>query len=65
MTQVKNQYGVSINFDAAVYLMDDDIRESLHADGIEDAQEFFDKYAEAHAVKFGEDWILDNPNPQY
>lgn len=65
MIRVENQYGDLINFEAAVNLMDDDIRESLHAGGIEDAQEFFDKYTAAHVEKFGEDWILNTPNPQY
>ena len=30
MAIIKNQYGVEIDFDAAVALMDDDIREDLH-----------------------------------
>lgn len=32
MTKVKNFYGVEINFDAAVNIMDDEIREQIHAD---------------------------------
>ncbi len=60
-----NQYGVSIEFDVAVNMMDDNIREALHAEGIDDAQEFFNCYAVAHLNKFGESWELDKPNPVY
>ena len=45
MKNVKNQYGVQIDFDAAVNLMDDDIRESVHRDLAPCTdQEFFDEY---------------------
>lgn len=62
---VVNSYGVGINFEAAGALMDDDIREQLHADGIDTEQVFFTAYAAAHLVKFGEVWELDTANPQY
>ena len=61
---VTNQYGESLNFAAAVNLMDDDIREQLHDELAPcTPQVFFDAYVSAHAKKFGEDWTLDNPNP--
>ena len=61
---VINQYGKVLNFGAAVYLMDDDIREQLHDELAPCTnQVFFDAYVSAHAEKFGEDWILDDPNP--
>jgi uncharacterized glyoxalase superfamily protein PhnB len=60
-----NQYNVSIDFDTAVNMMDDDIREQLHAAGIDSEQEFFDAYAAAHMDKFGEPWELDKPHPVY
>ena len=65
MSKVTNSYGVEIFFNAAVNLMDDDIREHLHAEGIDDEQAFFDAYAAAHEQKFGEPWELDKPNPIY
>jgi len=61
---VINQYGKEIDFDAAVNLMDDDIREQLHDELAPcTPQVFFDAYVSAHEKKFGEDWVLDNPNP--
>lgn len=64
MTIVKNQYGAEIDFDAAVFLMDDDIREDLHlhlAPCTE--QEFFEAYAIRHAEKFGEEFEPNKENP--
>ena len=53
-----------INYDAAGYLMDDDLREELHSllSPCTD-QEFFNAYSKAHEQKFGATWILDTPNP--
>lgn len=66
MTAVINSYGAAINYDAAVNLMDDETRETVHADIAPcTAQEFFDAYAAAHLAKFGEVWELDTANPQY
>jgi len=48
--------GRTVDFDAAVNLMDDEIREQIHAAGIEDEQKFVDAYATAHAVRFDEDF---------
>lgn len=63
---VVNQYGKSLNFDAAVNLMDDDIREQLHDELAPCTdQAFFDAYCVAHAEKFGENWVLDDPNPTW
>ena len=62
---IRNQYGVVIDFDTAVNMMDDAIREQLHAEGIDTEQEFFDAYAAAHLDKFGAAWELDKPNPVY
>ena len=61
---VINQYGKELNFDSAVNLMDDDIREQIHNDMTPCTnQVFFDAYVKAHAKKFGEDWVLDDQNP--
>ena len=43
--------GSVVDFDACVGLMDDEIREELHAEGIDNAQEFLDRYVELHAER--------------
>lgn len=50
--------GKTIDFDAAVNLMDDEIREDLHNKMAPCTdQEFLDAYVQAHAAKFdGEDF---------
>lgn len=62
---VKNLYGIEINFAVAVELMDDGIRESLHAKGIDNEQEFFDAYCAEHEKKFHEAFELAKRNPVY
>lgn len=63
---VTNTYGTEINYEVAVELMDDDIREELTAELAPcTEQEFFTAYAKAHAEKFGEEWELDKENPVY
>ena len=62
--QVINKSGTQINYDAAVQLMDDEIREELHAQLAPcTEQEFFTAYEAAHAEKFGEEWELSKGNP--
>lgn len=66
MTQVANVNGVIVDYDVAVSLMDDEIREALHmklAPCTE--QEFFTAYENAHMEKFGEEWELSKQNPCY
>jgi len=62
---VINQYGVSLNYAAAVNLMDGDLIEQINNTITAPCsnQDFFDAYALAHARKFGVDWVLDDPNP--
>lgn len=63
---VKNNYGTEIEWDAALALMDDDLREELSADLAPcTEQEFFGAYAKAHEAKFCEEWELDKENPCY
>lgn len=50
--------GQPCHFDAAVNLMDDELREKLHAEGIEDAQVFLDAYCKLHAEKYGEQFTI-------
>ncbi len=52
MATVEDYDGREIEFDAVVPYMDRELAEELHAESIEDEQEFFERYAEAHAAKF-------------
>lgn len=61
---VQNTFGYEIDFEAAVNLMDDDLREKLHAEIAPcSEQEFFTAYEAAHAEKYGEEWELSKKNP--
>lgn len=63
---VKNFYGVKIDFDTAVSLMDDEIREQIHADMAPcGEQEFFDEYSKRHEQRFCKAWELAKENPCY
>ena len=49
-----------IDFDVAVNLMDDDIREDIHFSGdFETDQEFLDAYCAAHLAKYGEEFVVN------
>ena len=64
--KVMNNYGTEIEWNAALALMDDDLREELNADLAPcTEQEFFSAYAKAHENKFGEEWELAKENPCY
>lgn len=63
--KVINANGYELDFDTAVALMDDEIREALAAEGFETEQEFFTAYEAAHAEKYGEDWELSKANPTW
>lgn len=57
MTKVIDRNGKEIDFDAAVQLMDEDLREKVHGEfSGETEQEFIEAYAEAHIEKFGENF---------
>lgn len=61
---VMNEYGVKIDFNVALSLMDDELREKVHMELAPcTEQEFFDAYAKTYVEKYGEEWVLDNPNP--
>lgn len=61
---VKNFWDVEINFEVAVSLMDDGLREEIHADMAPCGnQEFFNEYVKRHEAKFGEEWELAKKNP--
>lgn len=47
-----------VDFEDAVFFMDDEIREELHAEMAPCTdQEFFDAYCEKHAEKYDEDFV--------
>ena len=49
-----------MSYEAAVNLMDDELRELLHANLAPcSEQEFFDAYLDAHCVKYGEEFRID------
>ena len=64
IAEVAAEYGVLLNgnvvkFDVCAHYMDDEIREELAAEGIENEQEFLDRYVELHAAKYdGEEFEL-------
>ena len=63
---VINPYGLEIDWDAAGALMDDDIREEVHAELAPcTPQAFLDRYRQLHAERYGEPWELAKPNPCY
>ena len=63
---VVNEYGVEVDFEAAVMYMDDDIREEIHNELAPcTEQEFFDEYSKRHVGKFGEAWEMAKENPCY
>jgi len=52
--------GKEVNFDVAVVLMDDEIREELHRELAPcTEQQFVDAYVKAHHDKFNEDFVVD------
>ena len=62
---VKNKYGKEVNFDKALELMDEDLREKVAYElSLSSDQEFFNKYAEAHKKKFGDTWGPDQEKIQ-
>lgn len=63
---VVNAYGEYIRFDVAASLMDDEVREAVHAEMAPCSnQEFFDAYCISHRELFGDNWCLDVPTPIY
>ena len=52
---VQDEDGRTVDYAAAVELMDDDLREQLHREMAPCTnQEFYDAYVKAHAAKYGE-----------
>lgn len=66
MIKVVNKNGYELDFDAAVILMDDEIREEVSEELAPcTEQEFFTAYEEAHEKATGEEWILSESNPTW
>ena len=65
MRKVINKHGVEVDFEFAVNMMDEEIREEIHNKLVPCTdQEFFDAYAEKHANVYGEvDWQPAQRNP--
>ena len=62
--KVINMSGTEINYEAAVAMMDDEIRESI-CGTVDSEQEFFTAYEKAYAEKYVEEWELSKENPCY
>ena len=61
---ITNAYGKEVDFDAAVNLMDDDLRERLVNEcEWESDQQFFMAYCVAHEKAFGEEFEPSKQNP--
>ena len=57
--KVINQNGAETDFEVAVSLMDDEIREDLNRELAPcSEQEFFSAYEKAHAEKYGEEFQI-------
>lgn len=66
MGTVINSAGKTIDFEAAVNIMDDELRESVHFELAPCAdQEFFDAYCKRHFEKFGEEFEPDKISGQW
>lgn len=51
--------GYTVDFDACVSVMDDEIRETLHGEMAPcEEQAFLDKYCEMHFCKYGENFEI-------
>ena len=62
--KVINMNGTGTNYEAAVELMDNELRERIFGT-VDSEQEFFTAYEKAHAEKYGEEWELSKENPCY
>lgn len=63
---VKNEWGVTIDYEVAENLMDDELREKIAYElQLVSDQEFFDIYCQEHEKVFGEEWELAKKKPCY
>lgn len=60
MTTITTIDGQQVDFDAAVILMEDEIRERLHSEMAPcGEQEFYDAYAAEDRARFGSDFVVN------
>ena len=53
-------HGAQVDFDAAVNLMDDEIRKAVHASLAPcSPQEFLDEYVKRHEGKYGDTFVVN------
>lgn len=61
---VRNANGKTFDFNDAITMMDDEIREKIANDGVQKTeQEFLSAYERAHFDKYGTEWELSKANP--
>jgi len=65
---VKNQYGVEIDFEAAVAMMDTEIMVDMEgsiwpANQPDSDQDYFEVYCEKYMEKYGEEFEANKENP--
>lgn len=65
MIYVINKNGATIDFEAALMLMDVDIMRWLEYSDLESDQDYFTAYEEEHLKKYGVEWKLSKANPTY
>lgn len=65
MIYVINKNGATIDFEAALMLMDVEIMRWLEYTEPESDQDYFTAYETEHLKKYGEEWELSKANPIY
>jgi hypothetical protein len=61
---IRNEWGREIDYEAAVALMDDDIREQMASEGEwPEGESFFNEYARRHLARFGQEFEPAKRNP--
>lgn len=65
MIYVINKNGATIDFEAALMLMDIDIMRWLEYTELENDQDYFTAYEAEYLKKYGEEWELSKSNPTY
>lgn len=65
MIYVINKNGATIDFEAALMLMDVDIMRWLEYSDLESDQDYFTAYEAEHLKKYGVEWELSKANPIY
>lgn len=56
--KITSEWGGEISFAAAVALMDDEIREAIHAEGFDEPQAFYNEYCRRHEEEYSEEFTI-------